>query len=180
MPMTQAQLATLKADIAANANTVPVNGTPTPISAVPASPDNAAAVAAWYNLEADPAYWVWRTRVTKSELVTSVGPDGTTFNWTGNGFIARSAGEQTAWQELFNGSQSVNAALTNVRQAFADIFSGTGNAAANRTHLLAVARRKAAAAEKLFATGTGSTASPAAMAFEGSLTAADVLAAWAS
>jgi hypothetical protein len=162
--LTPAQLTTLKADI----NADPV------LSTFPNNDDSNFAIADAYNLVASPDFWVWRSKVTKSELVTSIGPDGTTFNWTGNGFITRSAGEQTAWQELFNGTQSVNASLTNVRQAFADIFSGTGNAAANRTHLLAVARRKATRAEKLFATGTGSAGSPATLTFEGNLSFQDV------
>lgn len=116
------------------------------------------------NSPTSPDFWVWRTSVTKSELVQSTGPDGTTFNWTGNGFIGRSAGELAAWQELFDASGSVNPALANVRQAFADIFSGAGVAAANRTHLIGVCRRLATKAEKLFAVGTGSAASPATMA----------------
>jgi hypothetical protein len=120
----------------------------------------AISLAAAYNLTASPAFWVWRASVSKSELVTSIGPDATTFNWTGNGFITRSVGEQTAWRELFNGTDSVNPSLANVRQAFSDIFSGTGNAAANRTHLLAVARRQARRWERVLASGTGSTASP--------------------
>lgn len=113
------------------------------------------------NVQASPDFWVWRTSVTKGEFVQSASVDGTTFTWVGNGFITRSAGEQAAWRELFNHVDSCNPSLANVRQAFTDIFSGTGNAAANRTHLATVARRRATVAEKTLATGTGSTASPA-------------------
>lgn len=133
-------------------------------------------MAAFFNQDASPEYWVWRTRVMKRELVTSVGPEGTTFNWTGTGFITRSVGERDAWRELFDGSGSVNPSLDNVRTAFGDIFSGaTAPAPANRTHLLAVSRRKATRGEKLFATGTGSTASPAKLGFEGEVTNDDVV-----
>lgn len=162
--LTASQLTALKADIVADAT----------LNAFPNNDDGNFAIAAAYNINASPDFWVWRTRVTKSELVTNVGPEGTTFNWTGNGFITRSVGEQTAWSEIFNGEDAVNASLANVRQAFSDIFSGTGNAAANRTHLLAVSRRKASRAEKLFATGTGSTGSPAVLNFEGTITHQDV------
>jgi hypothetical protein len=142
--------------------------------ALPNSPDGDAARAVLFNLLATPDFWVWKMAVTRADLVNSVGPDGTTFTWTGNGFITRSAGEQAAWRELFEGTGTVNAAQTNVRQAFSDIFSGTGNAAANRTHLLAVARRKATVAEKVLATGTGSTGSPATAGWEGAISLQDV------
>jgi hypothetical protein len=65
--------------------------------------------------------------------------------------------------------------LPNVRQAFTDIFSGTGNAATNRTHLQAVSKRAANRLEKLFATGTGSLASPATMTVEGSISYDEVM-----
>jgi len=159
-PLTTQQLQTIKAAIVADAalNSQPMNS------------DGAFAIAAALNLPAAPDFWVWRTAVPKKELVQSTSGDGTRFTWAGNGFISRSAGELTAWQELFNHIQEVNPALPNVRQAFSDIFSGSGNAAANRTHLLAIARRLATRAEKLLATGTGSTASPGTMTFEGQLT----------
>lgn len=146
MQLTTPQLATLKAWIIANNNSVFDQSAVTLLNAV-ASPD----------------FWVWRTSVSKHELVTKPSIDATNFTWAGNGFITRSAGEQACWAELFNSTLTTNPSLPNVRQAFSDIFSGTGNAAANRTHLLTVARRKATVAEKMFATGTGSTASPATM-----------------
>jgi hypothetical protein len=133
-------------------------------------------LAAYLNALFAPAFWVWRTSITKADLTNSVSVDGTTFTWVGNGFITRSAGEQAAWRELFSVDDgSVNASLANVRQAFSDIFSGTGNAAANRTHLLASARRPATWAEKVLATGTGTTASPAVMGFEGAVTTQDLV-----
>jgi hypothetical protein len=164
LPLTAAQLDLLHDDIA----TDPV------LSLLPLNDDAAFTIAAAYNAVASPDHWAWRTKVTKKEFTQTAGPDGTTFNWTGNGFITRSAGEQAAWQELFNGEQAINPSLANVRQAIADILSGTGNAAANRTHMLAVGRRKVTRAEKLFATGTGSTASPAIMSFEGTISFQDV------
>ena len=167
MSLTSTQLTTLKNDI----NADPV------LAAYPNNSDGNFAISQAYTLTASPDFWVWKTYVTKADLVNSTGPDGTTFTWVGNGFITRSAGEQSAWRELFNGTNAVNAAQANVRQAFADIFSGTGNAALNRTHLLAVGRRKASRVEKLFAAGTGSTASPAVMGFEGTLSYQDVEAA---
>ncbi len=59
------------------------------------------AIAEFFNLTASPDYWIWRTSVTKAEYVQSVSVDGTTFNWTGAGFISRSQGERDAWREMF-------------------------------------------------------------------------------
>lgn len=162
--MTPNQLATLKADILADPALAPLAG----------SPDGRFAIAAAYNVTATPDFWVWKTYITKSEVVSATSGDNTTFTWVGNGFITRSAGEIAAWENLWNASGSINAALPQVRQAFSDIFSGTGNAASNRAHLAAIARRKATRGEKLLAGGSGSTGSPATMGFEGAVTAADV------
>jgi hypothetical protein len=163
MTLTLAQLQVLKAAILADGA----------LAAQPLTSDGAFAIAAVLNLPASPAFWVWRTSVSKGELVQSTSVDGTTFTWVGNGFITRSVGEQTAWAELFSDG-ACNPSLASVRQAFLDIFSGSGNAAANRTHLATVGRRIATRAEKLLATGTGSTASPAVMGAEGALSYQDV------
>jgi len=175
--LTTAQLQSLKAAIVADDAFNAFEANPTP--------DGAFAVADAFNLAATPDFWVWRTSVSKSELVNmqSTDADGSTtrsFIWAGNGFITRSVGEQAAWQELFNGTGTVNPSLPNVRQAFTEIFSGTGNAASNRTHLANVGRRKAKRIEKVYATGTGTAASPATMTFEGSIAYQDVLNAMAT
>lgn len=159
--LTPAQLQTLKTDIQADAT----------LNAFPNSADGNAAIAAAYDVTAAPDFWVWKTRTTKDDLVAKLGPDGTSFAWTGTGYITRSQGERDGFNAIFDSSGAVNPSLANVRQAFADIFSGgTAPAPANRTHLLAVSRRKATRVEKLFATGTGSTAVPGLMAFEGQMT----------
>lgn len=158
MNLTTAQLQTLKTFLDANLSGLP---------------DEEASAA--LNLSASPDFWVWRTRVSKAELVGSTSVDGTTFAWNGSGFIGRSQGERDAWRELFNGSGFCNPSMPNVRTAFQDIFSGgTAPAPANRAHLAAMCRRLATVAEELFAAGTGSTASPAVMGAEGLLTSTDV------
>lgn len=164
--LTTAQKTTLKTDILADPA---FNG-------VPNSSDGHFAIAEAYNQVVAPDFWVWRSAVTKAELTNATSVDGTTFNWTGAGFITRSQGERDAWRELFTGSENtVNPSLPSVRQALGDIFSGgTAPAPANRTHLLTIARRKASRIEKLLGSGTGSTASPATMTFEGPLSYQDV------
>jgi hypothetical protein len=158
--LSPAQLQTLKNDIVAD-------GT---LNANPNTPDGNTVIAAAYSATAAPDFWVWRTKVSRDELVGATSVDGTTFNWTGAGYITRSQGERDAFTAIFDSDGNVNAARPQVRQAFLDIFSGaTAPAPANRTHLTTVARRKATRLEKLFATGTGSTASPATLTIEGAI-----------
>ena len=59
-------------------------------------------------------------------------------------------------------------------EAFADIFSGAGGLA-NRTHIIALSKRSATVAEKLYATGTGTDAAPAKLVFEGAVAGDDVV-----
>lgn len=168
MQLTTAQLQAIKADIDANGD---MNGQPN-------NSDGHFAIAALYNQPASPAFWVWRTRVTRAEYVNQSSVEGTTFAWTGTGFITRSQGERDAFRELFNHEGAVNPSLPSVRQAFTDIFSGTtAPAPANRTHMATVSRRLATRIERLLATGTGSTSVPATMGAEGPITYQDVEAA---
>lgn len=162
--LTGAQLSALKTEILADAT----------LKDIPNTPDGAFAIADVLNKSAAPSFWVWKTTITHNEIVTNTSLDGTNWSWTD--FIARSAAERDGWRQMFSDGGRVNPALANVRQGFADIFSGAAGAN-QRTHLLAIGRRTATRSEKLFAAGTGSTASPATMAFEGSLNYIDVLAA---
>jgi hypothetical protein len=162
--LTGAQLTTLATDINAQGS----------LSAARSAKD-ATIIANFYNANASPDFWVWRTSVSKAEYYQSTSIDGTIFSFVGAGFITRTQGERDAWRDLFDAQGFANPALPQVRQAVADIFSGaTAPAPANRTHLLTVSRRKAKLVEKLFAVGTGSTAVPATMDVEGSLRAEDV------
>lgn len=168
MTLSPAQLATLKAYI---------DGQPD-LSVIPNTTDGAVAIADLLDLVASPDFLVWRTSVSRDELVGSTSVDGTSFSWTGSGFITRSVGERDAFAAIFSSAGTVNPSMLSVRQAFNDIFSGaTAPAPANRTHLLTVARRKANRGERVFATGTGSTASPGLLVVEGSISAQDVMSA---
>lgn len=159
MALTAAQLTTLKNDIAADPA----------FASVPHNSDGAFLVAAAYNLPASPDFTVWKTDVPTSQCKQAM-------VWTE--FIGRSAGEREAWQFMLSNG-TINASDANVRQGILDIFSGA-QGATSRSNLTAIAKRLATRAEKLFATGTGSNASPATMAFEGSLSYQDVQNAWAS
>lgn len=165
--MTSAQLQTLR---------VAIDADPA-LAALPNNSDTAVAIADAFNVTATPAFYVWRTSITKADIVEHTSRAGTTFSWSGTGgFIARSAGEQAAWAELFGVDGTVDPSQASVRAAFADIFSGTGAAAVNnRTHMGSVCRRLATRFERLYATGAGTDdTSAGTLVLEGPLTAQDV------
>jgi hypothetical protein len=141
--------------------------------AVAAEDDQAIADA--YNLAAVPAYTVWRSSVARATLLWTPGPQGTTFTFVDKGYITRTTQELMAFHELFDrNSDTMTPALPNVQDALDDIFSGPQEAAANLAHIRAHSQRHATRAERLYATGTGSTASPGTLTFEGILLAGDV------
>lgn len=153
MALTPQQLTTLKADILADPA----------LAGQPNNSDGAFAIAAAYSLLASPDFIVWRTAVSTSDCKKAT-------TWTE--FIGRSQGERDAWQFMLSNG-IINAGDANIRQGIVDIFSGPSGAT-TRAALVAIAKRKATRAEKLFATGTGSDAVPATMTFEGNLSYQDV------
>lgn len=178
MSLTPAQLATLKADIAANTNTIPA-GQPwsgafvgVQVKNVPGTGDGNAAIAGWYNLAASPTWTVWRKLVSITDV-------GDAFN--GTELAGLTTGNQTRLQTiaLFSAG-GVNPSLADRRQFFDDVFSGAGGAT-TRASLLVLWKRLASNFQKLFSTGTGSDAAPATTASgfgdSTSLSAAEVLAA---
>lgn len=168
MSLTAAQLPALRAAIAAD---------PT-LAAIPNTPDSNQTIADAFNAVSSPAFYVWRSSVSEAEFTGLPGVDvanaGAATVWSWTAFIARSVGEQNGWARMF-ASGTVNPSRANVRQGFADIFSGSANAApAQRNHLTVLSKRAATRAEQLYATGTGSYAAPATLGFEGLITYVDV------
>lgn len=153
--LTTQQLATLKTAIEAD----PV------LAAWPNTDGGNIEIAKAMNLNAAPTFTVWKTAV-------SIGDVGRAFN------AAELAGlsslNHTRLQTLaIYLSSGVNPSTAAVRAFFDDIFSGSGGAN-TRAALLALWKRLATRAEKLYATGTGSDASPATLVVEGALTVRDV------
>jgi hypothetical protein len=70
-------------------------------------------------------------------------------------------------------TEGINPSLADRRQFFDDIFSGAGGAT-TRANLLALWKRTMTVGEKLYATGTGSDASPATLVEENDVTIANV------
>lgn len=176
MSLSQQQLATLKAYIAAQPE----------LANQPQSTDGNQFIADAVNAIATPDYFVWRTNVTRSDIYHSTSLAGT--NWEWNTYKAQTVPEQGAWVQMFMGD-SANFSLMNLRSGVGKIF--TGNQAQNdqRDHCFAVGRRKATIAEKLMAVAVtnpvansgnnsgqarGSAANPDVMGFEGGVTKDDV------
>lgn len=133
------------------------------LNVFPNDPDGAFAIAALLNALAVPDFYVWRSDVSTEEVRAVL-------VWSE--YDTLSASKQNAFEFLCS-NHIVNATLPNVRQGIASIF-GAPQQSGNLAALTGVAKRKATRAEKLFATGTGSLASPATMGFEGSISFQDV------
>ncbi len=157
--MTSAQLTTLRNDI---------TNTPA-FMAKPHSADGAFEIAAAYNLDAAPAFWVWRTAVSRADIYNTTSPDATSWDWTI--YKGQGVAEQNAWVQMFMGD-AADFSQANLRAGIGKIFGAVN---ANTTHCLAIGRRQATRGEKLFATGTGSTGSPAVLSIEGALDYHDIL-----
>lgn len=151
--LTAEQLAALKADILAD---------PT-LNAFPNNSDGAFAIAAAYNQLASPTWTVWKSDVSTVDIRNAL-------VWSE--YDVLSVSKQNAFSFLCS-NHIVNAGLANVRQGIQSIF-GAPQQSGNLAALIAIAKRSATRAEKLFSTGTGSVANPATMTFEGQLSFQDV------
>lgn len=121
-------------------------------------------IAAWYNSISIPDFWVWRTSVWQDEWRDAV--------MNGGGAIqldALSASKRESLLWAISGSLDPSKSV--VRQALAD-FCGTQ--ATLKASLVTVSMRKANNSERVFATGTGTTASPANLVYEGGITPTNI------
>lgn len=118
-------------------------------------------VARLYNL--DSAFIVWRTLIMPAEYREAV-------TWTEVDALA--TGKARIWEWITGGmTLPLDASKASVRQGLADCWAA---GSATRAALLAVAKRPATKAEAIFATGTGSNASPGLLVFEGAVSIEDV------
>lgn len=127
------------------------------------------ALAAYFNADTV-TFVVWRTNVTRAEIYHRTSADGTTWNWTT--YKNQSIAEQNAWVQMFMGDQA-DFSLPNLRSGVDAIFSGSGAPATQRAHVAAIAKRSATRAEKTLAAGTGTSASPATMTFQGQVSSSE-------
>ena len=152
--LTPAQLQTLKTYIA---------GVPE-WAALPLNSDGAYAIAQALNEPVTPAFIVWKTNVPRNEV-------GKAF--VASALAAITAGNNDKLANFAAWNESVNPSRADQRAFFDDVFSVAAGAS-TRAALLALWKRSANHVEKLFATGTGSDASPATMVVEGSISYQEV------
>jgi len=150
--LTTEQKATLKSFVEGNAT----------LNQIPHSYDGAFALADALTVDVSPAFIVWRTSVSAEEIMSNG------FVWTA--VDALTVGKARIWDWMTRYG-TINPSKVNVRQGMADAF---GAASAMATGIMPHLKRNANLLEKLFATGTGTTASPATMVIEGSLSYQEV------
>jgi hypothetical protein len=163
--LTPQQLATLKTAIDAD----PV------LAAKPLNSDGYFEIAQALNTElASPDFWVWKSLVSQDEIMQNG------FDWVRVDNL--SVGKARIWEWMFdNAGATINPSKANVRAGIAEVWKGTAADNAVRQAVFNHCQRLATRAQKLFATGPGTTTSvdgvgPATMAVE-AITMADVEAA---
>jgi hypothetical protein len=153
--LTSSQQLTLK-------NAIIADGT---LNSFPNNSDGADAIAQELNKASNPAFIVWKTNVQIEDVGNNI---------VGTEIAGLSSLNNTRLQTIVQlSSRGVNPSFSDRRAFFDDIFSGAGGVN-TRARLLALWKRTATKVEKLFATGTGSDASPATLSFEGNLNYQDV------
>lgn len=138
-----------------------VNADPT-LSQFPHTGDGAYALTDALKAVASPEFVVWKTRVSRDEIMQNG------FDWVQVDNLT--VGKARIWEWLFdNGQNSINPAKLNVRAGIDEAWKGTAAMLAVRDAVYVHCKRNANVLEKIFATGTGTPVSPATMGVEGSL-----------
>jgi hypothetical protein len=158
--MTPEQLNDLRTDVLGNPDTLALYNA-----------GDRAGLADVYNAPASPDYWVWRNQVAREEV-----EEDDAFNWTVVDNLSTGS-KYRIWEWMFGSKGYINPSKANIRAGIAACWVGNAQLLAVQAMVLAKCKRAATRAEKLFATGTGSTGSPAVMGFEGALSIDDIRAA---
>jgi hypothetical protein len=148
MTLTPAQQATLNAYIESRPE----------LEAYPHNGDGGYAIAAVLNQPAVPAYIVWKTAVSVDEIMRNG------INWERVDNL--SVGKARIW-DWMGRLGSFDASKTNIRAGIDAVWVGTQADLDVRAAVYVHCKRGATVIEQLFATGTGTTGSPATMAVEG-------------
>lgn len=122
-------------------------------------------LAAWYNTVADTNYYVWRSSVTDREIQADPA-----FDWTRVDNL--SVGKDRIWTYMFKFG-SINPSQPNIRAGISAVWVGTAADLAVQAAVLAKCKANPTRAVKALATGTGTSATPALMTFEGMISQAE-------
>lgn len=182
MPLTVAQLATVRADIIANSD----------LNTNPHTTDGNIAVALLYNLAASPDFLVWRTEAPVNDVLDSInwaqytpntGQLDNTVTWSNRILYIQS--KQINLQNMTLGRLSINASKAKIRSALLDATTSVPSGAAgalndpggvNGVNTLTACTRKATRIEKLLAGASATTGAVTAtlLIFEGAVTGSDI------
>lgn len=120
-----------------------------------------------YNLEASPQFIVWRNKVTQNEIMSNG------FDWVRVDNL--SIGKARIWDWLFdNDEKSINPSKSNVRAGIAECWKGTAADLAVQAAVFAHCKRPTTRFERVFATGTGTEATPGVLGLEGPVSQNDI------
>jgi hypothetical protein len=149
--LTTEQLAVLRADVVANADTLALYNA-----------GDRAGLAAAYNADAAPAFTVWKTQVTRAEA------QGSGFDWTQVDNLT--IGQARIWFDGLFLDGTINPSDAGQRAGISEAWKGTAAKTAVATFVRDVCKRSASRFEKVFATGVGSTANPGTLTLIGPVT----------
>jgi len=137
------------------------------LNLIPHTQDGAYAISEALQVVASPDFIVWRTNVSKDEIMQNG------FDWTQ--VDNTTVGKARIWEWMFdNGANAIDPSKDNIRTGINEAWKGSQSMLDVRAAIYVHCKRKANILEKLFATGTGSDASPATMVIEGSISYLDV------
>lgn len=122
-------------------------------------------IAGYYNAQFTPDFTVWKTSVTRKEILQNG------FDWTRLDNL--SVGKARIWQDIFVDG-SLNPSKANVRSGIEAVWVGTAQDLAVRAAVYVHCKRFATRIEKLLATGTGTDATPATLNVEGDILWQDI------
>jgi hypothetical protein len=194
MPLINGQKLTLRTHIQANttvlafgAGNAQIN---TKFAATPLDAGDAALIAGWYNLQAAPDFFVWKDLPMEDVLnlitfaaMTPADAVPTTPALTVDVYRARALacqGKQFNLQNLIIGRQTAPMKRANYRTAMQDCLTGIPAGAsgaliaANWNGVRDAAKRLVNNLERVFATGTGTQATPGDVVVEGTVTGDEI------
>lgn len=151
--LSTSQIASLKAACLADAACTPLHNAADDVG-----------LAAWFNGDTT-TYIVWRPSVTREEIMRDAG-----FDWARVDNLT--AGKARVWDWMF-AFGTINPSKANIRAGIDAAWVGTAADLAVRAAVYAVCKRSATRAEKVLASGAGTSTSPSVMSWSGAISYAD-------
>lgn len=120
---------------------------------------NDGCMADWLNSTS--TFVVWKTALQEVDVLQS---DAFNFSLVDS----LTAGKRDEWSNFLFREGKCNPSKANIRAGLLDIWSGTAAKTSVYNEIISLSKRNASQAEKVLATGTGTTATPEILTFEGS------------